>query len=72
MTESLNHITHTIQGYLVKDLRYLPIDNIIVGLVQDKEFGNSARDFYISVQWTKQGKPIKLNKGRNELILKIK
>ena len=67
----VNNITETIDGYEVRDLRYKPLDNIIVGLVKDKDYGKESNGYFISCQWTKQGKPLKLNKGRKELILKI-
>jgi len=70
--ELLPTITQTVEGYPVKDLRFLPLDNIIVGLVKDPMYGKpELREGYIAVQWNKYGKPIKLNKGRDELILKL-
>jgi hypothetical protein len=68
----LEEIKETIGGYKVKNLRYLPLDNIIVGLVYDPIYGKpNLHEGFISVQWSKLGKPIKLNKGRIELNLKI-
>ena len=70
--ENLNQITETISQWVVKDLRYKPMDNIIVGLVQDKLFGNpNFFEGYVSCQWTTRGKPLNKNKGRAELILKM-
>lgn len=72
MQETLKTITETIEGWKVKELRFLPLDNIIVGLVEDKQFGSPRLyDGFVSCQWTKQGKPLKFNKGRKELILKM-
>ena len=72
MEDFIKDITKTVDGYLVKDLRYLTLDNIIVGLVKDPIYGNPhLRDGYISAQWNRYGKPIKLNKGRKELILNL-
>lgn len=71
MNELLSKISLTTGGLLVRDLRYLPVDNIIVGLVQDTEYGSPVRDYMIAVQWTKQGKPIKVNKGRKNLEISI-
>ena len=62
----LKHIKETVEGFEVRDLRYKPLDNIIVGYVYCQYV-----DKMIVAQWNKQGKPIKLNKGRTELILKI-
>ena len=68
----LKNITETIQGWKVKHLRYLPLDNIIVGLVEDKQYGNPRLyDGFVACQWTLKGKPLKINKGRTELILKL-
>jgi hypothetical protein len=67
----LEHITETIEGYEVKNLRYKAVDNILVGLVKDKDYGKESNNYFVSCVWTRQGKPIKLNKGRTELILKI-
>lgn len=72
MLEKLKNITTTKNGFPVKDLRWLPVDNIIVGLVKDPLYGKQhIHDGFIAVQWTSKGKPIKLNKGRTELIINI-
>lgn len=72
MTEQLKNITHTQGGYEVKDLKYKPLDNIIVGLVKDPQYGKpELYNGFICVQWTPQGKPLKINKGRTELNLTI-
>jgi len=72
MQEFIKDINQTNGGYPIKDLRWLPLDNIIVGLVKDPMYGKpELREGYIAVQWNKYGKPIKLNKGRDELILKL-
>jgi hypothetical protein len=71
-TEQLAAITHTIEGYPVKALKWNPLDNILVGLVKDPMYGNPLlRDGFICVQWTKFGKPLKLNKGRKDLTLNL-
>ncbi len=62
----LDNITETIEGHEVKGLHYKPLDNIIVGFVYCQYV-----EKMIVAQWNKQGKPLKLNKGRTELILKI-
>lgn len=72
MQDKLKIITVTTGNFEVKDLKYNQRDNIIVGLVKDTEYGNPLlRDGWICVQWTRQGKPLKLNKGRIELNLSI-
>ena len=68
----LDKITQTIEGYEVKDLRWLPVDNIIVGLVKCPIWGRpNLYEGFVSVQWTRQGKPIKGAKGRKDLILNL-
>ena len=70
--EDLDKITETIEGYPVKDLRFKPIDNIIVGLVQCPIYGKpTLHEGYISGQWHKDGTPTNKIKGRNDLKLKI-
>ena len=49
-------ITHTIEGYKVKDLVWRPVDNIYVGLVQDPQTGREdLHDGYVSATWRKNG-----------------
>lgn len=69
--EDLSKITHTIENYPVKDLRFLPIDNIIVGLAKCPYANQQLRDGYISVQWKLNGSPLNKNKGREYLRLKL-
>lgn len=71
-SESITNIKETQGGYPIKDLRWLPVDSIFVGLVKDPVFGKpTLRDGYVAAQWNKSGKPIKANKGRAEMILKF-
>lgn len=71
--EELSLITETTSGYPVKDLRWLPIDNIIVGLVKDPILGKAnLHDGYISGAWRKNGSPTNRIKGCEDLTLKIK
>jgi len=71
-TEELSKIKETVEFFEVKDLRYLPMDNIIVGLVKCPIWGNpKIHEGFVSVQWTKYGKPIKGAKGRKDLILNL-
>jgi len=70
--ELINDIKKTNAGYLVKNLKWSKRDNIIIGQVLDPVFGKAELyDGFISVQWSKYGKPIKLNKGREDLILNL-
>jgi hypothetical protein len=70
MQDILNTINKTKNGYEVKDLRFLPVDNIIVGLVKCPILGRAnLREGFICVQWTTKGKPLRINKGREDLIL---
>jgi hypothetical protein len=71
MEEKIKHITETIKGYKVKDLRWLPMDNIIVGLVKDPIWGNpKLHDGYVSCKWRKNGACVK-EKERTDLTLKM-
>ena len=68
----LTETNKTIQGYEVINLKFNQIDNIYVGLVKDPLFGDTnLRNGFICVQWSRQGKPLKANKGRIDLILKL-
>ncbi len=71
MTEAkLNQITKTVNGYPVKNLRWLERDNIITGLVKCPLFGNNnLHEGFVSCQWSRHGKPLKINKGREDLKL---
>ncbi len=67
----LNNITETVDGYPVKDLRWLPVDNIIVGLVKCPIWGNDKlHDGFVSCKWRKNGACVK-DKDRKDLKLKI-
>lgn len=70
--EYLNTITQTVTNIPVKDLRWLKVDNIIVGLVKDPVWGKETlRDGYISGQWTRKGVPTNKIRGREDLKLDI-
>ena len=72
MEDFIKDITKTIEGFEVKNLKWNQLDNIIVGLVKDPMYGkDTIRDGFVCVQWSKYGKPIKLNKGRTELIIQL-
>jgi len=70
--ELLANIKTTIDGTEVKDLRWLSVDNIIVGLVKDELMGKpQINKGFLSGQWRKDGTPVNRIKGRNELALTI-
>ena len=72
MEDILKDITHTSDGYPVKNLSFKVIDNIIVGLVKCPILGKDAlHEGYISVVWNRYGKPQRHNKGREDLNLKL-
>lgn len=63
-------VSKTTADYPVKDLRWSERDNLYIGLVKDPVYGREdLHDGFIVVVWNKQGKPQKVNKGRNELII---
>ena len=67
----LNNITETVEGYPVKGLRWLPVDNIIVGLVKCPIWGNDKlHNGFVSCKWRKNGACVK-DKDRKDLKLKI-
>ena len=72
MDRILDAIKMTDGGYLIKDLRYKSLTNIIVGLVKDPIFGKiELHNGYVSVQWNKSGYPINANKGRKEMRINL-
>lgn len=72
MEDKLKPITVTTEGYPIKNLRFLKLDNIIVGHVKCPLFGKpDLHDGYISCIWNTHGFPLKVNKGRNELRLNL-
>lgn len=67
----LTNITQTVEGYPVKNLKWNPIDNIIVGQVKCPVIGrDNLHDGYIVLQWRKNGSCIK-EKDRPDLRLKM-
>lgn len=69
---NLTNITETIEGYRVKDLRWLSVDNIITGLVKDPVSGKPTLfDGFVACQWKANGKTTNKYKGIKELYLKI-
>ena len=70
MQELLQRITKTVSNAEVKNLRWLPTDNIIVGQVKDDIFGNpNVHDGFCSGMWNRLGIPVNRIKGRSELKL---
>jgi hypothetical protein len=70
--EYLNTITHTVNNTPVRNLRFLKVDNIIVGQVKCPVLGKETlHDGYISGQWTRKGIPTNKIKGREDLKLNI-
>ncbi len=70
--EYLNTIKATVSQFEVKNLRWLPVDNIIVGLVKDPIWGRETlHDGFISGQWNRKGVPTNRIKGREDLRLDI-
>lgn len=70
--EELKQITETIEGYSVKDLRWLSKDNIIVGLVKCPYLGKpNLFNGYTSGMWKRNGIPTNKIKGHDHLTLKM-
>jgi len=67
----MQNITHTQGGFEVKNLKYNLRDNIYVALVKDLIYGNELRDYWVCVQFYTNGTPMKSNKGRTELNIKL-
>ena len=63
---SIVAIEQTIEGYKVKNLKFDPVANIIVGLVLDPVCGRpELRQGWVSCCWTTRGKPTKKFGGIN-------
>jgi hypothetical protein len=70
--EKLAAITHTEEGYEVKNLNYKKIDNIITGQVKDPyTLFPHLYEGWSSCVWNTSGFAEKLNKGRKDLKLKM-
>lgn len=70
----LQQITHTVEGYPVKDLTWLERDNVIRGRVQDPITSNpNLHEGYVVMTWRKSGKLVpKWGTNREDLSLKIR
>lgn len=68
----LKQITQTVEGHPVRDLRWLPLDNIIVGLVKCPYMGKpTLNEGYVSGMWKRNGCPTNKIKGFDHLYLDI-
>ena len=68
----LKTITRTVEGYEVKNLRFVARDNLIVGQVKDPLWGKAnLHDGYIGGAWRLSGYPTNSIKNRNDLKLEI-
>jgi hypothetical protein len=68
--EVLQAITHTVEGYEVKDLIWKPTDNIIRGLVKDPVTGReSLHNGFVVSTWKKNGSVTQKYGGNSRLDL---
>lgn len=68
----LGNITETHGKYPIKNLRFLSLDNIIVGQVLCPIFGKPTLfEGYVSIQWNNKGVPIKKYKGMPEYSITV-
>lgn len=68
----LSNITKTTEGYEVKNLRWITLDNVIVGQVKCPVLGrDSLHDGFITGAWRRNGTPTNRIKGREDLTLKM-
>ena len=70
MKPTLDKISQTTEGYEVKNLKWNPLDNIIVGQVKDN-INPNLRGGWTTVQWKRNGTPTNRFKGIKELYLKM-
>lgn len=69
----LEAITETVEGYLVKDLVWKPIDNIIRGLVKDPVVGRASfNNGFVVSTWKKNGSVTQKFGGKDRLDLYLK
>lgn len=55
ITQALENVTQTVEGYPVKNLTWLPNDNVIRGQVKDPNVNSKIHDGYIIATWRKNG-----------------
>lgn len=74
MTELLSKVTHTVEGYEVKELKWNERDNIIIGRVKDPIVGRPEfHDGFVVCTWRKNGSLNQRYGGqqRQDLYLKL-
>ena len=74
LAENLKKITHTVEGYEVKELVWKPVDNIVRGLVKCPVVGReSFNNGFVAMTWKKNGSITQKYGGtsRTDLYLKI-
>jgi len=72
--DKLEQIIRTIGGYEVKELRYKPLDRLILGFVKCPIWGKKElHNGYIAVAWRRNGNVLERygGKDREDLNLKI-
>lgn len=73
LQELVKTITHTTEGYEVKDLVWRPMDNIIRGFVKDPVTGReSLHKGFVCVTWKKNGSLTQRYGGNTRLDLYLK
>ena len=61
------NVTETVEGYPIKDLRLIPLDNIITGFVRCPIYSKpNLHEGWVTIQWNVKGFPIKKYKGMPE------
>lgn len=53
--EKILKITETVEGVQVKDLKYKPVDNILVGFAKDLITGQANKDYWVTCCWRLNG-----------------
>lgn len=72
MTEFIENIKETVEGYPVKNLKWNQMDNIIVGQVKCPVLGRETfNEGFIVCQWRLNGWATNKFKGRKDLKLKL-
>jgi hypothetical protein len=53
--EKILKITETVDGIQVKELRFKPVDNIIIGFARDMITGQPNKDYWVTCCWRLNG-----------------
>ena len=70
--EQIGKITHTVEGYEVKNLSFKRNDGLITGQVKDPmNMFPHLHEGFVSVVWNRNGYPQRMNKGRKDLMIEI-